>query len=104
MLATSRTVYANITGTNRAHDLCSFAWIRSRPPLQLRRHGRTVFRAGALSRGRDVTESDPVFVAGITLKSLDDLIRADPPWLGTGAIASPSIGRRRRQNARPHRG
>jgi len=36
----------------------------------------------ALSRGRDGSESDAAFVAGIALKSLDDLIRADPPWLG----------------------
>jgi hypothetical protein len=33
-------------------------------------------------RGRDITESDAAFAAGIALKSLDDLIRADPPWLG----------------------
>lgn len=33
-------------------------------------------------RGRDVSESDAAFAAGIALKSLDDLIRADPPWLG----------------------
>jgi hypothetical protein len=30
----------------------------------------------------DITESDAAFAAGIVLKSLDDLIRADPPWLG----------------------
>jgi hypothetical protein len=33
-------------------------------------------------RGRDVTEADAAFAAGIALKSLDDLIRADPLWLG----------------------
>jgi hypothetical protein len=36
----------------------------------------------ALSRGRDISESDAAFAAGIALKSLDDLIRANPPWLG----------------------
>ncbi|MCW8060560.1 DUF1403 family protein [Agrobacterium tumefaciens] len=36
----------------------------------------------ALSRGRDISEADAAFAAGIALKSLDDLIRADPPWLG----------------------
>jgi hypothetical protein len=36
----------------------------------------------ALPRGRDVSESDAAFAAGIGLKSLDDLIRADPLWLG----------------------
>jgi hypothetical protein len=32
-------------------------------------------------RTHDITESDAAFAAGITLKSLDDLIRANPPWL-----------------------
>lgn len=36
----------------------------------------------ALSRGRDPSDVDAAFAAGIALKSLDDLIRADPPWLG----------------------
>jgi hypothetical protein len=36
----------------------------------------------ALSRGRELTETDAAFAAGIALKSLDDLIRTDPPWLG----------------------
>ncbi|WP_244530341.1 DUF1403 family protein [Rhizobium sp. NFR07] len=33
-------------------------------------------------RAPDFTESDAAFVAGIALKSLDDLIRANPLWLG----------------------
>lgn len=33
-------------------------------------------------RTHEVAESDAAFAPGITLKSLDDLIRADPPWLG----------------------
>ncbi|MVA56513.1 DUF1403 family protein [Agrobacterium vitis] len=36
----------------------------------------------AFLRDRDIPESDAAFSAGIALKSLDDLIRADPPWLG----------------------
>ncbi|WP_412052029.1 DUF1403 family protein (plasmid) [Hoeflea sp. Naph1] len=36
----------------------------------------------ALSRGRDVTETDAAFAAGIALKSLDDLVRSDPVWAG----------------------
>ena len=38
--------------------------------------------AWAVSRGRDIPECDAAFAAGIALKSLDDLIRADPLWLG----------------------
>jgi hypothetical protein len=34
-----------------------------------------------VARGRDITESDAAFSAGIALKSLDDLMRAEPPWL-----------------------
>jgi hypothetical protein len=33
-------------------------------------------------RERDISEADAAFAAGIALKSLDDLIHADPPWLG----------------------
>jgi hypothetical protein len=36
----------------------------------------------ALPRGRDTNETDAAFAAGIALKSLDDLICADPLWLG----------------------
>lgn len=62
----------------------------------------------ALSRGRDVTESDAAFAAGIALKSLDDLIRADPPWLGcwrdrlalkSAAVAARMIGRNEDEHA-----
>ncbi len=47
-------------------------------------------------------ESDAAFGAGIALKSLDDLIRADPPWLGcwrdrlalkSAAVAARMLGR-----------
>ncbi|MBC7283483.1 DUF1403 family protein [Hoeflea sp.] len=34
------------------------------------------------SRGRDVSESDAAFAAGIALKSLDDLVQLDPVWAG----------------------
>lgn len=55
-----------------------------------------------LARGRDISESDTAFSAGIALKSLDDLIRADPPWLGcwrdrlalkSAAVAARMLGR-----------
>ncbi|PZP20391.1 MAG: hypothetical protein DI607_00150 [Sphingomonas hengshuiensis] len=53
-------------------------------------------------RTHDVTESDAAFGAGIALKSLNDLIRADPPWLGcwrdrlalkSAAVAARMFGR-----------
>lgn len=56
----------------------------------------------ALSRGRGVTESDAAFAAGIALKSLDDLMGADPSWLGcwrdrlalkSAAVAARMLGR-----------
>ncbi|TDK29836.1 DUF1403 family protein [Rhizobium deserti] len=58
--------------------------------------------AWALSRGRDFSESDAAFAAGIALKSLDDLIRADPPWIGcwrdrlaltSAAVVAKKLGR-----------
>lgn len=33
-------------------------------------------------RTHDMSESDAAFAAGIALKLLDDLMRADPPWPG----------------------
>jgi hypothetical protein len=56
----------------------------------------------ALSRGHDLTESDAAFAAGISLKSFNDLIRANPPWLGcwrdrlalkSAAVAAKMLGR-----------
>lgn len=53
-------------------------------------------------RAHGFTESDAAFVAGIALKSLDGLIRADPPWLGcwrdrlalkSAAVAARMLGR-----------
>lgn len=38
--------------------------------------------AWALPRGRDLTEVDAAFAAGIALKSLDDLVRSEPVWAG----------------------
>ena len=61
----------------------------------------------APSRGRDVNEADAAFSAGIALKSLDDLIRADPPWLGcwrdrlalrSAAVAAKMVGRNEEEN------
>lgn len=58
--------------------------------------------------GHDFSEADAAFAAGIALKSLDDLIRADPPWLGcwrdrlalkSAAVAAKMIGRNEDENA-----
>ncbi|WOS67068.1 MULTISPECIES: DUF1403 family protein [Sinorhizobium] len=38
--------------------------------------------AWALPRGRELTEADAAFAAGIALKSLDDLVRSEPVWVG----------------------
>ena len=64
--------------------------------------------AWAVSRGRDITQCDAAFAAGIALKSLDDLIRADPPWLGcwrdrlalkSAAVAARILGRSEEETA-----
>ena len=34
------------------------------------------------ARGRDVSEADAAFAAGIALKSLDDIVQLDPVWAG----------------------
>ncbi len=44
------------------------------PPAQL--------PAWALPRGRELTEADAAFAAGIALKSLDDIVRSAPVWAG----------------------
>lgn len=36
----------------------------------------------ALPRGRDLSDLDAAFAAGIALKSLDDLVRTNPAWAG----------------------
>ncbi|WP_259665370.1 MULTISPECIES: DUF1403 family protein [Rhizobium] len=36
----------------------------------------------AVTRGRELTEADAAFSAGIALKSLDDLVRPEPAWSG----------------------
>jgi hypothetical protein len=62
----------------------------------------------ALPRGRDVNETDAAFAAGIALKSLDDLIRAEPPWIGcwrdrlalkAAAVAARMLGRAEEETA-----
>ncbi|TAU37387.1 DUF1403 family protein (plasmid) [Rhizobium leguminosarum] len=62
----------------------------------------------ATPHGRDINETDAAFAAGIALKSLDDLIRADPPWLGcwrdrlalrSAAVAAKMLGRGEEENA-----
>ncbi len=46
----------------------------SAPPSQL--------PGWASQRGRELTETDAAFGAGIALKSLDDLVRSTPVWVG----------------------
>ncbi|CUX68973.1 DUF1403 family protein [Agrobacterium rhizogenes] len=62
----------------------------------------------ALSRRGGVHEADATFAAGIALKSLDDLIRADPPWLGcwrdrlalkSATVAAQMVGRSEDEHA-----
>lgn len=36
----------------------------------------------AATRGRELTEADAAFAAGIALKSLDNLVRSEPNWAG----------------------
>ena len=36
----------------------------------------------SMSRGRETSDMDAAFAAGIALKSLDDLVRAAPVWIG----------------------
>jgi hypothetical protein len=59
-------------------------------------------------RVHDFTESDAAFAAGIALKSLDDLLRTDPPWLGcwrdrlalrSAAVGAKMLGRNEDENA-----
>jgi len=61
-----------------------------------------------LAYGGDIDEIDAAFAAGIGLKSLDDLIRADPPWLGcwrdrlalkSAAVAARMLDRNEEENA-----
>ncbi|WP_234891115.1 DUF1403 family protein [Agrobacterium vitis] len=62
----------------------------------------------AQPRGRDASETDAAFAAGIALKSLDDLIRADPPSIGcwrdrlalkSAAVAARMLGRNEEETA-----
>ncbi|TBF87939.1 DUF1403 family protein [Rhizobium leguminosarum] len=62
----------------------------------------------ARPRGRDINETDAAFAAGIALKTLDDLIRADPSWLGcwrdrlalkSAAVAAKMLGRNDEESA-----
>lgn len=64
--------------------------------------------AWARPRSGDISESDAAFAAGIALKSLDDLIGADPPWLGcwrdrlalkSAAVAARMVGRNEDEHA-----
>ncbi|MCZ4291547.1 DUF1403 family protein [Hoeflea alexandrii] len=55
-----------------SHLSCSVAAAASLPQIP----------GWALPRGRDLAEADAAFVAGIALKSLDDLVRTEPVWAG----------------------
>ena len=57
---------------------------------------------------REISETDAAFGAGIALKSLDDLIRTDPPWLGcwrdrlalrSAVVAAKMLGRNEDEHA-----
>ncbi|MFC3219678.1 DUF1403 family protein [Tianweitania populi] len=59
-------------------------------------------------RTHEITETDAAFAAGIALKSLDDLIRAEPPWFGcwrdrlalkSAAVAARTLGRSEEETA-----
>ncbi|MBX4898756.1 DUF1403 family protein [Rhizobium bangladeshense] len=61
-----------------------------------------------LARGRDIDEIDAAFAAGIALKSLDDFLRVDLPWLGcwrdrlalkSAAVAARMLGRNEEEDA-----
>lgn len=62
----------------------------------------------ARPRTHDISQSDTAFSAGIVLKSLDDLLRADPPWLGcwrdrlalkSATVAARMLGRKEEETA-----
>lgn len=73
---------------------CGYSWLKPRSCFTLQRMDSLAPSAPttptwssrlpgwALSRDRNATESDAAFTAGIALKSLDDLIRANPPRVG----------------------
>lgn len=68
---------------HKAHARCSVAAMdsllltASSAPIRLPR-----LLGWTRSRGRDLTEADAAFAAGIALKSLDDLVLLDPIWAG----------------------
>ena len=62
----------------------------------------------ALPRGRDINEVDAAFAAGIALKSFDDMIRAEPKWVGcwrdrlalkSATVAARMVGRDEEESA-----
>ncbi len=79
---------------DRRCGLCRYRWHKPRISFMLQdmdspttAHARSLtwsahLPSWALARGRDIDESDAAFAAGIALKSLDDLICADPQWIG----------------------
>ncbi|WP_064713568.1 DUF1403 family protein [Rhizobium bangladeshense] len=64
--------------------------------------------AWALARGREIAETDTAFASGIALKSLDDLVRTEPAWIGcwrdrlalkSSAVAAKMLGRNEEETA-----
>jgi hypothetical protein len=67
---------------NCTSDVASLAWIRCRLPLLHCPSRLSGLPAWVRPNGRDVTEADAAFAAGIALKSLDDLVPLEPVWAG----------------------
>ncbi len=62
---------------------CSFIAMESRAATPTNTVMLTAAMPGWVRpRGRDATEADAAFSAGIALKSLDDLVRSEPAWAG----------------------
>jgi len=67
----------------KLHDQCSFAVMVSRlVPASPTVSPLPQIPGWALPRGRQLSEADAAFAAGIALKSLDDLVCSAPAWAG----------------------
>lgn len=68
---------------HKLHDRCSFAVMDSRlVPASTTVSPLPQIPGWALPRGRELSEADAAFAAGIALKTLDDLVRSGPAWAG----------------------
>jgi hypothetical protein len=84
---------------NRTFDVASSHGIAAGCPFFIALFVCLACPRGSRPNGRDVTEADAAFAAGIALKSLDDLVRLDPVWAGLLALAAGAQMRRRRRPA-----